>query len=1135
MKGDNTFVDSHLKILGTKILISFILIILMSSITFAAEPKGSIKTIKAVGTAQIENIISDNDQIEFTVTASIEGDNDLNGNLILTDSTRVEIGKFSCKADPISGFLCNLKFPPDKKETFRQSEQKFKVYLQSDVDAKGEKTTLDIKDIILHVDNWAPRVTLFEISNIKEFEKKKFSSTGKVNINFDVEELGFDGDTLRCAGLKAVEFFLGKSADNKKLPVACTGNCLDSRACKIPGKSIEYQHDGLGEVNICAKAIDRVGKHSQDKCDTFFIDKDAPKISKDSKNLTDIFDRPINNIAPGKPIMARFSIEIIALDIDTSSVTADLSELNPDKANELNALAPKNIIPHKENKAITKFIWEFELNPKTEGTKKVFITAKDIFGNKPEKPEEVDFVFGKDEVGPVVKSLKSDKQVEGNHYAGRIDNFTAEIDDATGVTEKDIILHIESHNIKRQFIAKECKSEKGIICKWIDLDLGDFREGLLSVFIDTDSKDILGNPVKDKKEIKVILDKTPPKLEGEIKVTSKPTAKETKTNEIKTGDILEINAVVVDSNKITATADLTSAIIKASQEEIPCKQKDFQWDCEKQIGPVDRIFQGDEKPILKFAFTDIAGNKLTEDVIINVIKTEGQPQGALFNLKILDNLIQPIEISTLRSMVREDHQLIIPVKLEPTSICKGAEILNERLLCPELGKNGIILFKNADIYSGWVEFFITKDNVGDKEVLSIGAGNSCFIQYNTICGNVFYKTPEEQKLKVNVFVSRESITHGEAVQRKIDDIKRDVNEDWKKVIDGLDKGLTFAGNMCNVKQGFAAAITSFAAIHLLFSGIKDSVIVDKLSGGVGSSGVRTSGNFIRSLSDAYNKLDRQWFNTMCGYAKCQGSHSPIERGGDQKYIEPWKWNACDFLRKELEDPRGFFGISGVGLPTLGIKSDLGTLYGGTLPSNLELAQKNLYFALGCFCIPGVLANLQKGRQIQCKKGVCLRDLVPTGFKTPADCDNDYDLDNCIYVKGRFWFLGIFYNIGLAPLRALANFVENPIASSFVITRGVARKGCIESSKCVSGICSALSIATCKSYAFLVALENFLHANQVRTAIRDYFSFKSSVETNDFRDYCKVLNEDPVSQQPVQQQAVLPAQQPQQGVPSQAQK
>ena len=1079
----------------TKIGILFVLITLTSLSVFAA---GSIKSTKAQGSAQIENIISDNDQIEFIVTASIDGDADLNGNVVLYDSNDLLVGPFSCLSVPIDS--CTIKYPKDAAGRFNSKEQKFTIKL---VDDTPQKISLDKKEVTLNVDNSAPLIKRFEIGNTQEIDGKKYSASGLVYLNFDAEDFGFNGETGKCSGMKSVEFYIGanKIAD-------CSGDCIGLNDCKFNGGTKEYKHGGTGEIKVCSKAIDRIGKVSSEKCSTFFIDNEKPKILKETKKIADLNGKLLNNIAPGKTIRAKFSVNVDAPDLDDKSITGDFSELNPDNA-ELKSINPVSI---QVNNAVKTLAWEFDINIKEAGTKKALISMSDKIGNKVEN-EAIELIFAKDEDGPIVKSIKTEGISSGGiSYVKDLGNFIAEIEDATGISEKEVFLHVG----EQVFSAKECKGDKPSVCKF-EVDLGGFSEGELSIFIGKDSKDILGNAVKDKTEIKAILDRTSPRvknIENDISITGKSSGQ----GSIVFGDSMVILALVEDKHQVIATADLSEVILNSAKENIPCEKKgDNNWVCGKQTGAIDVVGQSTER-LVRFTFTDVAGNKLDADKKIIVLKSAGQPKETFFRLDIPQEKILPVDASTLETMSQQDYQQLIPFVLVDNKKCNDKpEIINPILKCDEFTKSGIFIGdKIGDSYYGYAEFFITNDDVAGKEYLGIGETKSCIISYNTRCGDTFYKTPEEQKLRVNAYIDWEGVTNVDNVLEEIESIKDEVfREDlW---VDRLDKAMTFSQNICNIKQGYGTALRALTLIGISAGACKGSKVADILSGGTCSAIEKGSDTANKDQSKTLEKLNT-WINNACGYVKCTGSQATLRKDDPafgeilkdfkgphiSKFVESNPGLLCDVLREYMLDEIA----SKTGIE----KANLGILYAGSLPStNLELAKKNLWFAYGCACIPGIIVHAQKSRQIKCEKALCLRDVVPTGLATPGSCEREKAFKTCKEIKGGWNFINAIQEIGLAPLIAFENLLENPIASSWPAIRWAARKGCDVKCESVDKIgigANACSITKwtlgCAPYYLMVLSEHAAQLAQVRTAIENLGNFQSSIQP----DYCEKLNIEP---------------------------
>ena len=60
---------------------------------------------------------------------------------------------------------------------------------------------------------------------------------------------------------------------------------------------------------------------------------------------------------------------------------------------------------------------------------------------------------------------------------------------------------------------------------------------------------------------------------------------------------------------------------------------------------------------------------------------------------------------------------------------------------------------------------------------------------------------------------------------------------------------------------------------------------------------------------------------------------------------------------------------------------------------------NMWLSLIGLCVPGIVHNLEKWRQIQCRREICYGREVPDGVATVELCDSLYDLQICEYFAG----------------------------------------------------------------------------------------------------------------------------------------
>ncbi|HLC81475.1 MAG TPA: hypothetical protein VJH68_02355 [Candidatus Nanoarchaeia archaeon] len=65
-------------------------------------------------------------------------------------------------------------------------------------------------------------------------------------------------------------------------------------------------------------------------------------------------------------------------------------------------------------------------------------------------------------------------------------------------------------------------------------------------------------------------------------------------------------------------------------------------------------------------------------------------------------------------------------------------------------------------------------------------------------------------------------------------------------------------------------------------------------------------------------------------------------------------------------------------------------------------QENLYTSIVGVCIPGLILNMEKARELHCRKIICYGREVPAGVATIESCDRLYDIQLCEFVVGNFW-------------------------------------------------------------------------------------------------------------------------------------
>ena len=207
---------------------------------------------------------------------------------------------------------------------------------------------------------------------------------------------------------------------------------------------------------------------------------------------------------------------------------------------------------------------------------------------------------------------------------------------------------------------------------------------------------------------------------------------------------------------------------------------------------------------------------------------------------------------------------------------------------------------------------------------------------------------------------------------------------------------------------------------------------------------------------------------MCGLVQCTGV---TVDGGD--FVHWGGGHVCDWVRA------GWVGAVMEGKDVDPIKHP--TAYGVwsalSSTSTLELARKSYLFSIMCACLPGLVHNLKKLREIECWKAYCYQKMVPAGIPK-GECETQYNYQICVYWNGQWT---VFADILMSPLKAILNMINNPIAAAWALTKWAFEATCVSSvtAACAAGAgaCSLVWI-DCITYSTMQLTEDVLDLLQI---------------------------------------------------------
>ena len=1067
----------------------FMAVLILTLPIYSALAYASLSYVRVYGVDNVNGYVREYDFTEVVATANILGDTQIDG-------TQLKLGGitgFTCTASAAgsNNFECTIRNPATGTNHYTSATVPLTVLLYNDGGAETNRVNPNAV-----VDRLAPVVKQFTAT-------PALTSTGTVILNYRVEDYSYSsGDTSDCSGLKSLDIY-----ENDFSGLQVHSKILDENSCTEQGQ-VEYTATTPGEVRLCAKAIDRLNHASTAlKCTTFVYDTTAPAYVPDTFSITKN-SQPLE-FAGSQPITVSLSITLDD-DVDPATVRADLSALNTLTPTSY-ANMPATCSNPVQNQ-ITCSWSNVQVRLNAAASLSIPITFMDKAVPPNEGSASLPLTLGFDNQGPVIISLQSEANLEGSNYAKASgNNFTAEITDDAGVRKEDMRLYVGS---SMSYPATRCEKTSNWICHWDNIDVGAPDRSTLLVWIDTDSKDVLGNHVSERKEIEVIVDKRAPVVDsGGIVITPIGVSQDAVAGFTKFGDKVQIQVPVSDAGPIRGTADLSQLIQGEANVAITtCTlQSADEWTC---IWSPDQGInrQGAAERTIRLRIEDIAGNKASVDVPVRVLGAVSEAANKFYEAEFDTSRLPPIDRQVLRNMASDNYYQPIPLKLKyiPASCnSNDIEIANIHTAGTCAGTRPI-LAKQQNDYSGFVEIPVLRTDIGPgfTEYPISSENKECYLEYNIRCGEDFFTVPEQLELAVNVPIV-ESQDSAESVINEIEDIKSGIN-DFDKLLDALDKIMKFFKSMCGLKATFAALLHMW---DLLAKG--PAFCIDTKVGKIVSADqcntAEKAVRFSKGLTLISMKGAEHFMDTACSFATCRSSVVDVPVINKQFDVGT---RYCDILKDAI---------------LTNITEKLGATAGGVYKGltsrdvqyyeqdTLEIAKKSFAFSVACGCVPGVIYNIRKFQQIDCKKGVCLRDLVPAGVPK-SECEKQNNYETCVYWAGQTLIPSFFDIIIAQPIKSIMNAIDNPVATSYMIFKIALEKRCVgadvdtsvlnECAKSIEDVGSCFIHWT--SLSSSCVLSSALTTLETAAQIAGYWSndeFKLEQEVN----YCDILQQDTLQQ------------------------
>jgi hypothetical protein len=158
--------------------------------------------------------------------------------------------------------------------------------------------------------------------------------------------------------------------------------------------------------------------------------------------------------------------------------------------------------------------------------------------------------------------------------------------------------------------------------------------------------------------------------------------------------------------------------------------------------------------------------------------------------------------------------------------------------------------------------------------------------------------------------------------------------------------------------------------------------------------------------------------------------------------------------------------------------------------------KSIHYANSCLCLPAIIYNMKKERQIKCMYKTCIEESAKFGL--PSDhCDNAKKQRDCLYVDGAYHskhgFLDIFDNIFDVILAMLPGIIVGLVYSASCPAYKFTSAGCEEAS--AETVCGNIYPVLCGLSATAAAI---LEIMDMINGGLDFSKYQGSLEG---QDYC----------------------------------
>jgi len=336
---------------------------------------------------------------------------------------------------------------------------------------------------------------------------------------------------------------------------------------------------------------------------------------------------------------------------------------------------------------------------------------------------------------------------------------------------------------------------------------------------------------------------------------------------------------------------------------------------------------------------------------------------------------------------------------------------------------------------------------------------SCPVEIYTKVGDKFTNVPEEEI--ANFSLSFYNLPFGELNKNVNKDIDEAVDSASKtlKWVGTLQKFVDYAGKICQIKSIISSILGTFDTILTLFDVTAKAIMplapavgtdIDQLrramcTGSKGPLEEWLMGSGEKSVAPTmFGVLDN-----FCAFVDCRLTRTPEKEKSEYSWVRDgasiiggtgatanWCSTIQDFTSFGTNQPGSALGQN---------ENSRANVFGDLSTKDVNAALKgagtdvkqqeqlidvkdSLVWSTACLCVPGILYNLNKYRQIQCRYATCMmEDLKDKGIPK-SYCTDTRHYQTCNFVMGEVFSLLPITAFLDKIYKALADVMSNPFAA-----------------------------------------------------------------------------------------------------------